>query len=154
DLSGNSAVLGQCLNFQSCSLHGAPYVYCGNPLGGTGGGGCADEPNPTTYPITLASGNPTSYPGNSCPGITKYMDVSAICGTCTSAVPNKRVFVSTTRFTPNQGVATADTLCQTDATTLGLTGTYKAWLSTSTTSASAHVTHSTGAYVKLDGTTI
>ncbi len=49
------------------------------------------------------------------------------------------------------GLAGADANCQAAATSAGLPGTYKAWLSDSTTSASARLTHYTGPYYTPPG---
>jgi hypothetical protein len=52
------------------------------------------------------------------------------------------------------GLAGADTKCQSAASAAGLTGTFKAWLSDSSTSASARLAHSTAPYVLVDGTVV
>jgi hypothetical protein len=65
------------------------------------------------------------------------------------------VFVSSTVYDGNLGGLTgADAKCQTLATTAGLAGTYKAWLSDSTTSAASRLTHASGPYVLVDGTVV
>ena len=80
-------------------------------------------------------------------------DGGALChdGTC------KRVFVSADP-PPGKGnfggLAAADTFCQSAADTNLLGGSWKAWLSDSTTSASARLTHASVPYVLLDGAQI
>ena len=49
------------------------------------------------------------------------------------------------------GLAGADSICTTAANGSGLVGTYKAWLSSSTTSAASRLSHGVLPYVRLDG---
>ena len=75
-----------------------------------------------------------------------------VCGTggpCT-------VFVSTTTTDGNiPGIAGADAICQADAASAGLTGTFLAWISDSSgASPSTRFTQSTGPYVLRSGTEI
>lgn len=64
----------------------------------------------------------------------------------------KKVFVTSTQQTGAfGGLAGGDAICSTRATAAGLSGTYKAWLSTDTTSASARISHSTCPYVLPSG---
>ena len=74
---------------------------------------------------------------------------------CSAVLANNIVFVTSTLSTPVFGNAVAgDSVCQTRANAVGLSGTYKAWLSDSTSSASARFIHSTSPYQLLDGTII
>jgi hypothetical protein len=68
----------------------------------------------------------------------------------------RAVFVTSTAYTADElnGLVAADGTCQSRAGTAGLKGTYKAWLSTDSLSAEARMTHSTGPYRLLNGTTI
>jgi len=80
-------------------------------------------------------------------------DAGGLCqgGAC------KRVFVSSqpSRSGANLGGLTgADAFCQSMANTNQLGGTWKAWLSDPTTSASARLTHAAVPYVLLDGSTV
>jgi hypothetical protein len=77
-------------------------------------------------------------------------DASALCqgGVC------KRVFVSANPLPSGGdlgGLMGADDFCQSTADTKLLGGTWKAWLSDGTISASARLTHATVPYVLLDG---
>lgn len=64
----------------------------------------------------------------------------------------KIIFLTSAYYTGNLGgLAGADEKCQTAATSAGLPGTYKAWLSNSSTSAADRWTHSNLAYVRTDG---
>ncbi len=66
--------------------------------------------------------------------------------------PSKRVFVTSSTYTGNLGgLAGADEKCQQRAVAAGFPGTFRAWLSDSTTSASARLTHSTVPYKRVDG---
>jgi hypothetical protein len=63
------------------------------------------------------------------------------------------VFVTSTTYNANLGgLKGADTKCQTVASAAQLDGTFKAWLSDSTTNASDRLTHATVPYVRVDGT--
>ena len=52
------------------------------------------------------------------------------------------------------GLSGADAKCQAQASSAGLAGTYKAWLSGATTSAYDRLTHNAGPYVLVDGTKV
>jgi hypothetical protein len=67
----------------------------------------------------------------------------------------KRVFISSTATPPNFGGLTAgDNICQTAANSASLGGTWKAWLSTSTTSAASRLAHAAVPYELVDGTVV
>jgi Collagenase NC10 and Endostatin./Collagen triple helix repeat (20 copies). len=83
----------------------------------------------------------------------------ALCGIyiAENVVPpsfcRKTIFVSSYSW-PNGnlgGLSGADSVCQQLATSVGLAGTYKAWLSDSTISASTRLTHSTMPYFTVNG---
>ena len=66
-----------------------------------------------------------------------------------------RVFVTENQYGGSIGGLTgADAICQQTAEARSLSGTYKAWLSDSTTSPKTRFVHSTGPYKLVDGTTI
>jgi hypothetical protein len=66
-----------------------------------------------------------------------------------------RVFLSSTRHSGNLGgLGGADAICQGLATTAGLPGTYKAWLSDSTSAAGSRFVPSPGPYQLVNGTTV
>lgn len=134
------------------------------PLTGTGSwsilsgsGGSFDDIND---PITTFTGNP----GNS---YLLRWSISSICGTTTDDVtisfaPNwKNVFitennVNTTAFGTGNlgGLAGADNICQTRAAAAGLSGFYRAWVSSSSLSAATRMTHFDGEYRLINGTKI
>ena len=63
----------------------------------------------------------------------------------------KRVFVTSTTYKGNLGgLAGADAKCQTRANAASLGGTWKAWLSDSTTSAASRLTQSVSGYILLN----
>lgn len=67
----------------------------------------------------------------------------------------KRVFISSIKTQSNfGGLVAGDSICQSAATGAGLGGTWKAWLSTTTTSAASRLTHASGPYQLVDGTVI
>lgn len=64
-------------------------------------------------------------------------------------------FLTRNRYSSNLGgLPSADAACQSEADAAGLPGTYKAWLSTASTSASTRFTHATVPYVLPNGTWI
>lgn len=67
----------------------------------------------------------------------------------------KTIFLTSESFDGNLGGLTgADLKCQTAASTAGLTGTYKAWLSDSITAVKDRLSHSTVPYVRTDGVVV
>lgn len=67
----------------------------------------------------------------------------------------KTIFLTSAGFDGNLGGLTgADQKCQTAASTAGLAGTYKAWLSDSITSAKDRLSHSAVPYVRTDGVVV
>jgi hypothetical protein len=67
----------------------------------------------------------------------------------------KLVFVSSISLTGDLGgLDGADLKCQTLAKASSRSGTFKAWLSSTTTSAASRLTHSTGPYVLVNGTQV
>jgi len=68
---------------------------------------------------------------------------------------DKCLFVTSTSSTGNLGgLAGADATCAAHATASGLLGTFKAWLSTTTTTANSRVTANAMPYVLLDDTSV
>lgn len=95
---------------------------------------CKECPIPTPTPIT-----PTPTPSP-----TPTPDPNAT-----------RVFVTSTYYNGNLGgLSGADAKCQERADAVNLGGTWKAWLSDSTTSVSSRLNHNNGSYVLLDGKVI
>lgn len=77
--------------------------------------------------------------------------VAAAGVTANFALDPNLVFVTSTASTGNLGgIAGADALCQGRAAAAGLVGTYRAWLSTSTTSALARIGTASG-WIRRDG---
>jgi hypothetical protein len=68
----------------------------------------------------------------------------------------ERVFVTHQLFQGGLlgGFAGADASCTSAANAAGLAGTFKAWLSDAQTSAESRMTHSTAAYLLVDGTVV
>jgi hypothetical protein len=65
------------------------------------------------------------------------------------------VFVSSATYNGNLGgLSGADSKCQSLATAANLKGTFKAWLSDSTTSAASRLTHATAPYLLVDSTIV
>jgi hypothetical protein len=104
-----------------------------------------------------------------CQGPTAGTDTATletlIYGVCTIAqstgapkppgLCHKTVFVSSLRYSANLGgLSGADSKCQTLAHAAGLLGSYRAWLSSASTSASSRLTHSDVPYMTVGRQTI
>ena len=67
------------------------------------------------------------------------------------ATTGRRAFTTSPFWHPGLGVASADALCQSDATTAGLPGTYKALLATNGASAASRFSATGAPWVRADG---
>lgn len=84
-------------------------------------------------------------------------DAVSIDGSGKDAIvaPPKRVFVTSDAYSGNLGgLAGADAICQDLATGASLDGVYKAWLSSTTTSAASRLTHVFVPYVLVNGVVV
>jgi len=82
-------------------------------------------------------------------------DAPADAITHDGGITGRIVFVSSALYPGNLGgLSGADMKCEALATAAGLSGTYKAWLSDSTTSAANRLTHASVPYVLVDGTVV
>lgn len=82
---------------------------------------------------------------------------SAVCtyGACMEHTLMKRVFVTSATYKGDLGgVAGADQKCQDAATTAGLSGTFKAWISDSTSSVNDRFTRQDALYYMMNGSTL
>lgn len=69
--------------------------------------------------------------------------------------PYRRIFITSEVYATTFGsLAAGDALCQTAAQKVSLGGVWKAWLSTTVTSAAARLEHATVPYVLVDTTTV
>jgi hypothetical protein len=125
----------------------------------TGVDGDADPPGDSAVdPETSADGGtPESSPDAS--GEASSLDADAATLDALDAPVDgpsttlRRVFVTSKTMTPDfGGLSQADAICMTAASSLG--GNWKAWLSTSSTSAASRLEHATVPYKLLDGTEI
>jgi hypothetical protein len=90
------------------------------------------------------------------------VDKAAICKvyadegiTLPAFCSKKIIFLTSQAYDGNLGgLAGADAKCQSLAAAANLSGTFKAWLSDSTTNASDRLTHNTGSYVRTDGAVV
>jgi hypothetical protein len=104
---------------------------------GSGGDGSSHDA------VAIDSATPHDAPSSE-----SAADVVVVGGT-------KLVFVTSISFTGDLGgLAGADGKCQQLATQASRSGTFKAWLSSTTISAGARLTHSTGPYVLVNGTQV
>jgi hypothetical protein len=152
DVSANFRA-SHCIGSSSCTIYGQNGNYCGNTSSPTLANCATDPAVGTALPLT------SLYPSDPCTGIYKRVYIQTTCGPASTTASFKRVFVSATThdgdFT-NGGTAavntTADALCAADATSAGLTGTYKAWLGSASRTA-ASVASTTATYVRVDART-
>ncbi len=152
--NAGSCAFGLHCSSGTCACDGTSCSGCcqtGQCVGGTqtsgcgkGGVGCAVCQPPT------GNGNATCD-GTSC-GITCNVGYT-LCGT--QCCQNKTVFLASGSFTGNLGgLSGADATCQSQGAGLGAGFTFKAWLSDSTTTAAARLTHSLGPYLLVNGTPV
>jgi len=87
---------------------------------------------------------------HACAGCATCTDTSSTTATCIG--PNNYMFVTSTTYTPGAlgGLAGADAECQARADAAGLSGTYVAWLSTSTIDARERLAGARG-WLRTDG---
>jgi hypothetical protein len=106
-----------------------------------------------TSEITVAFGGAS---GQVCvTAINQCGESEATCVSITVASSEKRVFVTSSKFTGNLGgLVGADAKCQDLADGAGLSGIWKAWLSDATETAANRLTHSTKPYKMLNGQTV
>jgi len=143
---GGTLSCGTCITPQTCGGGGTANVC---------GGGCT--------PTTCAAA------GANCGSVSNGCGGTLSCGTCTAPQTcggggtanvcgggtTKFIFVTSAIYSGNLGgLSGADAKCQALATNASLPGTYKAWLSTSATSAGSRLTHSTLPYVLVNGTPV
>ena len=123
------------------------------PTGPTGSQGLLGE--------TGAQGptGPTGPQGPGGPGgwelcLLYRLQARPVPSTLASVCP-KFVFVTSQTYTANLGgLSGADTKCQTLAQAAGLSGTYKAWLSDSSTDASSRLSHASTPYTLVTGVVV
>ncbi|MDO8498294.1 MAG: DUF1554 domain-containing protein [bacterium] len=107
----------------------------------------------TIFEVTIIPPpTPTAVPTPTPPAATPTPGVTIIPTINPTTVPlSKRVFVTSTTYNGNLGgLSGADAKCQERANVAGLTGTYKAWLSDSQTSAAYRLNHFGGPYILLN----
>jgi hypothetical protein len=148
------------ISWNSEGLPGLPGV-----AGAQGPAGTQGAPGPQGPAGSVGPMGPAGPAGPQGPAGTVPQEVlKAICDLVTSGVGitcptyctcHKTVFVTSIDYTANLGgLAGADAICQTLSVNAGLAGTYKAWLSDDTTSASTRFTHSILPYVQTNGNVV
>jgi hypothetical protein len=121
----------------------------------------APTPSPTATPTPLLTESPIPSASLTPTEIHESTPTPAQTPTSTptqiptSAPLFKYVFVTGTTYSGNLGgLSGADQICQSLANQVGLSGTYKAWLSDSVTNSSSRITHATAPYQRIDGVTV
>ncbi|MDO8429963.1 MAG: fibronectin type III domain-containing protein, partial [bacterium] len=98
-----------------------------------------------TYPITI----------NGTDGYSTKSTTHTLTILLQASVSYKRVFLTSSKFNGNLGgLSGADSQCQTIASGIGLGGSWKAWLSSGSISASSRLTHASAPYKLLTGSTV
>jgi len=118
---------------------------------------CPDNAYNPTFVVPLCNvcyhGAPDLLPRNSSDLRCTQGRVCDGSGACMSTT--KRVFISSTSYTGALGgLSGADSSCQSLSNIAVLGGSWKAWLSNTTTNASDRLTHSDSPYYLVDGTTM
>ena len=149
--SGEVCASGACAQPMSCAQDGAtcddadPCTTNDRCTAGV----CTGMPACTTAP---ANGMATCGSDGTCGFVCNsgYVTAGSACVATGSA--DKQVFMTSQLWTGNLGnLDGADAKCQAAAAAANLTGTFKAWLSSSTSSAAARLAESTGDYKLVDG---
>jgi len=148
--NGQTCSNGACTTAASCAVDGDS---CDDGNSCTtadtcGGGICAGTPKCTPP----ANADPTCASDGTCDFAcrTGYQRSGSSC-----VLETKLIFVSSaTHDGYLEGLAGADSLCRNLAVAAGRSGTFKAWLSDSNTSAATRLTHATMPYVLVDGTVV
>ncbi|HEY8040757.1 MAG TPA: hypothetical protein VIF15_13220 [Polyangiaceae bacterium] len=151
-----------------CATAGAGY-----DVGSSGGGGAGAPGGDAASPVDGATagdgGGSTHDDGAGAEGgggddggaggagsvLDAANDTSTGVTTDGSVLGQKTIFVSSVLYAGNLGgLGGADAKCQTLAAAASLSGIFAAWLSDGTGTAAARLTHSSGAYVLVDGTVV
>jgi hypothetical protein len=149
-----SGALGLVL--RAASIEDAPAKKKCPPCKRSKRGKCKPKPNGTACAVgTCQGGNCVAADQcASCTGDQVCSGGACIVPACGAGGPC-RVFLSSTFYNGNLGgLVGADAKCQGLAAAVGLSGTYKAWLSDTTGSPSTRFVPSTGPYRLINGTTI
>ncbi len=132
----------------------------GDTAGGANGGPDAATDGGETTGMNRDAGGPTGGESDASPmggdgGMTSKQDASAGADAMVFVPPpgSKVVFASSTIMSGKEvgGPEAANATCGVLATNAGLSGTFAAWLSTSTASAATRLAHHDDAYVRTDG---
>ena len=142
---------GSCSN--ECTTFPNTIPYCATSVCGAlcapNFADCDNQPSNGCESDARTDANNCGACGQRCP-----LTSSCVGGACTAPTA-RTIFVTSKTFTGNLGgLDGADATCQTAATTAGLSGTYKAWLSDDAMTASGRLAHSTAPYVLPDGQTV
>jgi hypothetical protein len=146
-ISGNETPApGSTQSYSISSVPGASTYTWSVPSGGTIDSGQGTTAIQVTFGAN--SGNVSVTAGNEC-------GTSSASSKYVSVIVTKKVFVTSQTWDGNLGgLSGADTKCQTAASNAGLSGTYKAWLSSGVLYATSRLNHSPYPYVRTDGATI
>ena len=113
-----------------------------------------DEVEPSSASVPAC--DPYTCSGSTACGTTGVADTDCsfghfcVCGATNTCVPGRHVFVTGAVHTGNLGGLTgADAICQTRATEAGLSGTFRAWLSSGSLSAAQRIEHYAGPYYRF-----
>ncbi|MBS1826471.1 MAG: DNRLRE domain-containing protein [Acidobacteria bacterium] len=153
--SGSSASVMVDSKENTATSYGAEIrLVLSGPVGATGATGAQGLAGAAGAPGATGPTGPT--------GGTDPQILTAVCNllsasTVTANVPcpAKTIFITNNLFNGNMGgLAGADALCQGEAAAAGLSGQYKAWLSTAQSSAAQRLGHWPGPYQLPNGTLV
>jgi hypothetical protein len=147
-LSATGSDLGRLDVFTGTNYDGQPYAgsTCGSWSSSATGSGATGVSTAGAAMFTIWGSSPCSFPRPVyCFGIS---NTSQLLVTPTSG---RKAFLSRGAWSPGGGLASADALCQSEATSAGLSGTFKALLATTTASAASRFNQSGAPWVRVDG---
>ncbi|MET0341542.1 MAG: hypothetical protein ABW252_11125 [Polyangiales bacterium] len=147
-MGGNDGSM--CASGEVCAA-GICAVSCQMGLVNCGGSCISPASNPTYCGATLGCG----VGGMGSAGTTCTSAQACVGGSCAD-LQTKTIFVTSGTWTAAgvAGLAGADAKCAAAATAGGRTGTFKAWLSDNSTSATSRLTHAAVPYVRVDGVVV
>ena len=159
-MDGDRSVLAKFAAGATITLEGTALAGGSGVIGIEGGASCTAPCHATAVVqrgsrirLTATAGTSSQFRWrDGCAGTAPSCDVTVVTDTNASAVFNgaNYVFVASTAYWPNLGVAAYDDACNRSAHAAGLPGTYVAWLSTSKQAAVDRIGSARG-FIRVDG---
>ncbi|MFN7938787.1 MAG: DNRLRE domain-containing protein [Bryobacteraceae bacterium] len=155
--AGSGSVMVDSRENTATSFAAEIRVVLSGPVGATGATGATGAPG-----VAGAAGAPGVTGPTGPTGANDPQMLAAVCNLLSASTvtanlncPPKTIFITNALFTGNLGgLAGADAACQLEGEAAGLSGRFKAWLSTSQSSAAQRLVHWPGPYRLPNGTLV